>query len=64
MSNLSLALGSNKTVRYLNINKNFLTKASGESIANLIDKNKSLEQLYMNWNKLNGPASKLIFAKL
>lgn len=55
------SLKSNRTLRYLNISKNYLTDAVTDNIAEFISGSSYIEEFYIHWNQFTGVSGKKLF---
>ncbi len=49
LNTLSMVLSLNRSMQYLNLGRNFLTKGCVEYLVPIIERSKSLEELYIHW---------------
>ncbi|EGR29347.1 leucine rich repeat protein [Ichthyophthirius multifiliis] len=57
------ALQTNKSLKKMNLSKNYLTDKSGEKLASILQ-NEYLQELYLHWNQIKANGGALVFAAL
>lgn len=67
-SNLKIILNSllegNRSLKRLNLSKNYITNISASNIKQLLKKTSSLEELYLHWNQIQAQGGEQIFEGL
>lgn len=55
---------SNKSIRILNISKNYVTDYLADSFREVMTKNHYINELYLYWNNLKAKGAKVIFESI
>jgi Ran GTPase-activating protein (RanGAP) involved in mRNA processing and transport len=61
---LCKSLQKNRTLKVLNLSKNYISNRSVEYIAGLLDGSFYIEEMYLHWNQITNEGGKAIFTAL